>query len=112
MVFLTLAAYVPAMLLWKIASHIINRQAFLLTTVTMILISLIWEVTLALPRGYWGYNSTHMLGIFIPVWSHLPIEAVTVWLFCPVIALSYEITQALMTLRQTDRSPRLALAAR
>jgi hypothetical protein len=55
-----------------------------------VLISIIWEVTLALPRGYWNYQHAAMIGIFIPVWAQLPIEAVTVWIFCTLVIMVYE----------------------
>jgi len=55
-----------------------------------VLISIIWEVTLALPRGYWDYQHGAMLGIFIGVWHDLPIEAITVWIFCTLVIMFYE----------------------
>ncbi len=93
--FLTVVAYVPFFFFWKITRHFINFRAFFLTLTVTTLISIIWEVTLALPRGYWNYNPIHMLGIFIPPWSHLPIEAVTVWIFSMMIVLSYEFTKVI-----------------
>ena len=54
--------------------------------------SLLWEVTLALPYGWWEYRSNILIGLHIGAWSGLPIEAVCVWLavsFTTVI--SYEV---------------------
>ena len=31
-----------------------------------------------------------MLGVFISVWNNLPLEAVTVWIFCMLVVLLYE----------------------
>jgi len=45
-----------------------------------VLVSLLWEATLALPYGWWGYRTTAMLGLTIRAWSQLPVEAVWVWL--------------------------------
>ena len=50
----------------------------------MVLISLIWEATLAIPYGWWGYQQRQMLGVSVGAWGGLPIEAVCVW-----IAVSY-----------------------
>jgi hypothetical protein len=58
----------------------INWRAFSFTCFFMLLLSLLWEVTLALPYGWWGYRATAMMGLTIGAWSHLPIEAVCVWL--------------------------------
>jgi hypothetical protein len=59
-----------------------------------VLVSLLWEATLALPYGWWGYQATAMLGLTIGAWSQLPVEAVWVWLavsFTTVI--SYEVVK-------------------
>lgn len=88
--FLVAAAYIPSILFYRITRSFVNWRAFFFTLVITVLISLIWEVTLALPRGYWGYQQHFMLGIFIPVWHHIPIEAVTVWIFCTLIIMVYE----------------------
>jgi hypothetical protein len=61
-----------------------------LCLILTVLISIIWEVTLALPRGYWGYQHGAMLGIFIGVWNGLPIEQITVWFFCTYVIFFYE----------------------
>jgi hypothetical protein len=42
--------------------------------------SLLWEVTLALPYGWWEYRKNILIGLHIGAWSGLPIEAVCVWL--------------------------------
>ncbi len=47
---------------------------------SLLLVSLIWEATLAAPYQWWGYNYNQMLGITIGAWYKLPIEAVIVWL--------------------------------
>ena len=53
------------------------------------LTSLLWEATLALPYGWWGYQEAQMMGLGILAWDQLPVEAVVVWLavtFTTVIA--------------------------
>jgi len=89
-IFLAMAAYIPSALFYRVTKLFINWRAFLFSMVATVLISIIWEVTLALPRGYWNYQHGAMLGIFIGVWHDLPLEAVTVWLFCSLVIMVYE----------------------
>jgi len=91
--FLLICAYIPYLFFWKLTKLYVNRRAFAFTIIITTLISIIWEVTLALPRGYWNYNHNYMIGIFISPWSNIPFEAITVWLFSSLIVLSYEYTK-------------------
>jgi Lycopene cyclase len=77
-------AFVPSAGLLPSARPFVNWPAFSLTLFPMVLISLIWEATLAIPYGWWGYQPKQMLGVSIGAWGGLPIEAVCVW-----IAVSY-----------------------
>ena len=61
------------------AQPFINWRAFSFTFFLILLISLLWEVTLGIPYGWWGYRPQTMLGLAIGAWSGLPIEAVCVW---------------------------------
>jgi hypothetical protein len=88
--FLVMVAYVPAFLFYRITRNLVNWPAFFFSLQLTALISVIWEVTLAIPREYWGYQKGAMLGIFIKPWHDLPIEAVTVWLFSTLVILVYE----------------------
>jgi hypothetical protein len=88
--FLVIAAYAPAFLFLRVTKSFINWRAFLFSSQLTALISIIWEVTLALPLQYWGYRKGVMLGIFIKPWHDLPIEAVTVWIFSTLVILVYE----------------------
>ncbi len=45
----------------------------------LVFISIIWEATLGVPYLWWTYRPEEMVGIFIPGWANLPIEAVMVW---------------------------------
>lgn len=78
--YLTAVAIVPAIGLFRTTAAFINWRAFNLTFFLMLLVSLLWEATLALPYGWWGYHEDVMMGIFIGAWSRLPLEAVLVWL--------------------------------
>jgi len=78
--FLVAAALVPSMALFPSALPVINWRAFSLTMFIMLLISLLWEVTLALPYGWWAFQDAQMVGIRVTAWSRLPIEEVFVWI--------------------------------
>jgi len=62
------------------ARRFINWRALSLTMFFILLVSLLWEATLALPYGWWNYQHAAMMGLFIGAWAGLPIEAVLVWL--------------------------------
>ncbi len=78
-VYLTIVALTPSMALYKSAKNFINWRAFSLTFVVIVLISLLWEVTLALPYAWWGFQHQNMLGLYIDAWFGLPIEEIVVW---------------------------------
>jgi len=78
---LLLIAVGPIALLWRKMIPLINNQAMLFSVLTGVLISLMWEATLALPYGWWDYNHHWMLGLFIRPWYDLPVEAALLW-FC------------------------------
>jgi hypothetical protein len=70
----------PAVSFFPVAKRLINWRAFSLTLFFMLLVSLLWEATLAVPYNWWNYKHREMLGLFIEAWSGLPIEAVCVWI--------------------------------
>lgn len=78
--FLVLVALLPSSLLLPAARSVINWRALSLTIFLMLLISLMWEVTLALPYGWWNFQSGEMIGVRITAWSELPIEEVFLWI--------------------------------
>jgi hypothetical protein len=84
---LVLGGMVPSASLFHAARRNINWRAFSLTIFMILLISLFWEATLAVPYQWWGYQQKEMMGIFIGAWAGLPIEAVMVW-----IAVTYGTT--------------------
>lgn len=86
-VFLVAGAMVPAAGFFPAARPFINWRAFSATLFFILLISLLWEATLAVPYGWWGFQQKQMLGVFIGAWSGLPIEEVCVW-----IAVTYTTT--------------------
>ena len=78
--FLVLGALAPAMSFYPVVRRFINWRALSLTMFFILLVSLLWEATLAMPYGWWNYQHRAMMGVFIGAWSCLPLEAVLVWL--------------------------------
>ncbi len=78
--FLVIASFIPSAAFFKVTRLFINWRAFSCTFFFVLLISLLWEATLATPYQWWGYQYNQMLGITISAWSELPIEAVLVWM--------------------------------
>src|SRR5215204_4649967 len=100
LVFISAGALLPAMFLYRAIGHLTNWPAFAATTLYVILTSVIWEVTLAIPREWWGYEASGMMGLTIGAWSRgdaiFPVEAAAVWLFAPFSSiLTYEFAKAL-----------------
>ncbi len=79
-IFLVLGALLPSSVLFPSARPVINWRALSLTMFMILLISLLWEVTLALPYGWWNFQDDAMLGLRITAWARLPIEEVFVWI--------------------------------
>lgn len=78
--FIVLMSFIPSTLFLPAVRSIVNWRAFSITLFFTVLVALLWEVTLAAPYGWWGYQRPEMLGIFIKGWSYLPVEAVLVWI--------------------------------
>jgi hypothetical protein len=98
--FLAAGALLPAIFLYRAIGNLTNWPAFAVTTLYVIVTSLIWEVSLAIPRQWWGYEPSGMIGLTIVAWSRgdaiFPVEAAVVWLFAPFSSiLIYEFAKAL-----------------
>ena len=78
-VYLVCASLIPSAGFFHTVRPFINWRAFSFTFFLLLLISLIWEATLALPYGWWEYRLGVLMGLHIGAWSGLPIEAVFVW---------------------------------
>jgi hypothetical protein len=78
--FLAIGALGPSAALLPSAMPVINWRAFSLTLFMILLTSLLWEATLAVPYGWWGFQDDAMIGVRITAWSRLPIEEVCVWI--------------------------------
>jgi hypothetical protein len=71
---------IPSVSFFPTTRRFINWRALSLTIFFMLLVSLLWEATLALPYGWWNYQHRAMMGLFIGAWADLPVEAVLVWI--------------------------------
>jgi hypothetical protein len=70
----------PVVLLYTTVRDFVNTRALLMVMVLQALVSVIWEATAALPYGWWNYKPEGMIGIPVPPWSNLPIEASLFWI--------------------------------
>jgi len=77
---LVVGGLIPSAGFFPTVRPFINWRALSLTLFIILLVSLFWEATLAIPYGWWGYQSRQMMGLSIRAWSGLPVEAVFVWI--------------------------------
>jgi hypothetical protein len=70
----------PAVTFFPVVRRFINWRALSLSLFFMLLVSLLWEATLAVPYNWWSFQHRQMIGLFIGAWSGLPIEEVCVWI--------------------------------
>jgi hypothetical protein len=101
--FLVLGALLPSTMLLPSARPVVNWRAFSLTMFMVLLISLLWEVTLALPYGWWNFQDDQMIGLRITAWARLPIEEVGLW-----IMVSYSTVLVYETVKRWKASGRSA----
>jgi hypothetical protein len=71
--------FLPLVLLFKKVSPFINTRAFLTVMILQVLVSLVWEATMAVPYGWWDYHTEPIIGLTVMPWSELPIEACFFW---------------------------------
>lgn len=104
--FLVAGALAPSAALLPSAMPVINWRALSLTMFMILLISLMWEETLALPYGWWGFQDGAMIGVRITAWSGLPIEEVCLW-----VAVTYATVIVYEIVRRWQASKRKLLHA-
>ena len=75
-----LVLFAPVVFLYTRVSPFINTRAFLMVVVLQVFISVIWEVTTAIPYGWWDYKPVGMMGQFVQPWSEIPVEACFFWI--------------------------------
>jgi len=108
--FLIVFALLPSSALLPTARPVINWRALSLTMFLLLVTSLLWEVTLALPYGWWNFQSQQMLGIRITAWDFLPIEEVYLWI--AVTYASVIVYEILKRWKASGRSARHAFLGR
>jgi hypothetical protein len=105
--FLVVGALLPAASFFPVARRFINWRALSLTLFFMLLVSLLWEATVAVPYNWWNFQHRQMTGLFVGAWSRLPIEEVCVW-----IAVTYAtviVFEVMKVLVASERSLRDAI---
>jgi hypothetical protein len=112
--FLIVTAFVPAIVAYRSVGDFVNWRAFGATSMYVIGTSLAYEVTLAIPLGWWGYQDDATMNIFVTRWSsplsHFPLEAATVWVAAPFsCVLTYEWVKAYLHHPAPTRRARLGI---
>ena len=103
--YLVLVTVIPSAAFFRTAQPLINWRAFSFTLLFILLVSVIWEVTLAVPYGWWEYQPEAMMGLRIRAWSDLPVEAVGVWLVVTLdTVIAYEVIKILHRRRLLERA--------
>ena len=107
-IFLTAVATTPALALFTATRRFINWRAFSFTFFIMVLVSLIWEATLAIPYAWWGYHHDMMMGIYISAWHNLPIEAAFLWMVVTYTTIIvYEAIKLWLLFKEHSQNPPL-----
>jgi hypothetical protein len=97
-------ALLPAVSFFPVARRLVNWRALSLTVFFILLVSMFWEATLAVPYSWWNFQHRQMIGLFIGAWSGLPIEEVFVW-----VAVTYGtviVFEVMKIWLASERSPR------
>jgi hypothetical protein len=78
--FIVVVALAPSASFLPTVRPFINWRAFSLTMFVILLISLLWEATLAVPYNWWNFQERQLIGFHIHAWAGLPIEEVCLWI--------------------------------
>ncbi|MHC4266967.1 MAG: hypothetical protein ACYSTS_00750 [Planctomycetota bacterium] len=109
--FLVLASIVPSAAFFRTTLLFINWRALAATFFFVLLVSLLWEATLAAPYQWWNYNYKQMLGITVKAWYNLPIEAVVVWLMVTfTTVIIYEVLKIWLNSKKKAKHAFLGIA--
>ena len=87
---------VPGVTLLGAVSERVNWRAFSFTLALTLFISILYEVTLGLPGGWWAFKDAAMIGVYIESWPHMPVEEVCLWFAAAFIAVIVYETIALL----------------
>jgi hypothetical protein len=98
--YLVAVGFVPAACAYEATKRLVNWRALSTSVLYVLATSIIWEVTLAFPRFWWGYQPRALLGVYIRPWTLVadrpfPVEAVLVWLAAPFASVfTFELLKA------------------
>jgi hypothetical protein len=98
--YLVAVGFVPAACAYEATKRLVNWRALSTSVLYVLATSIIWEVTLAFPRFWWGYQPRALLGVYIRPWTlgadrPFPVEAVLVWLAAPFASVfTFELLKA------------------
>jgi len=116
--YLVAVGFVPAAGAYEATKRLVNWRALSMSVLYVLATSIIWEVTLAFPRFWWGYQPNALLGVYILPWTLVterpfPIEAVLVWLAAPLASVfTYELVKAYQYHPNWSRTPKGNLSVR
>jgi hypothetical protein len=100
-IFLMCIGFIPTSVLFPVAEPLINWPAFTVMFLTLQLVSLLWEASVAVPYNWWNYHHDQMLGVFIGAWASLPIESVIMWLVSGwAVVIAYEVLRVFFHQRE------------
>lgn len=103
--FLTVVGTIPSILFFPVANPYINWRAFSLAFLFIVLVSLFWEATIAVPYQWWGFQPRQMLGLNINGFSGLPVEEPLLWVGVTWAAvIVYETIYTLLYRRRSKSS--------
>lgn len=98
--FIVIVGIVPTLAILPSIKSQVNWRAFQMTFLFITPISVVWEVTLAVPYQWCGYRPEQMMGLMIGPWSNLLIEQPILWLLVTWhAATSYEFIRVVLTQR-------------
>jgi hypothetical protein len=101
--FLSLVALTPSILFFPVASPYINWRAFSLGLLFILLVSVFWEATIAVPYQWWDFQPEQMLGLFISGFSGLPVEEPILWLAVTWgTIITYETVSTMLQMEWSD----------
>jgi len=73
-------SFIPCCIFLRTVMPFVNWRALSLTYLYLLLTSMLWEATVAIPYGWWGYQEAQMVGLIIPAWHDLPAEEPMLWM--------------------------------
>lgn len=108
--FLTAVTITPSIVFFPVANPYINWRAFSLAFLFILLVSLFWEATIAVPYQWWGYQPGQMIGLMLNGFSGLPVEASILWLGVTwATVIIYETIYTLLHMRQAQAKAKSGL---